>query len=280
MHYFYKKEQISSLEFYMKVKRKYNVIFRACDSVNSFNKSPRPFELTKSQLIKVCFLSLIDSLKGFDYRIIILGDKLSNEIIDFFNSFEVEMCLGSYGNDASIRESLKIAVKVKDNEWIYFCEDDYLHMPNSFSVIDNFLDERNQLFVQQIKPYNLSSLVNLQAKDLFIFPPDYPDRYFPRYRRHSLIVQSSDCHWRQITNITFTFLTKASTVKKHLNFLKEASQKANDSLLSRKLFGHFGFLASAVCFSPMPGLSTHMHINSMTFLRDWKKITEGYLERI
>jgi len=264
----------------MKVKRKYTIIFRACDSVNSFNKSPRPFDLSKVQLIKICFLSLIDTLKGFDYRIIILGDKLSNEMIAFFNSFEVEMCLGNYGNDASIRESLKIAGKIKDNEWIYFCEDDYLHTPNSFSVIDNFLNERNQLFVQEIKPYNLSSMVNLHAKDLFIFPPDYPDRYFPKYRRHSLIVQSSDCHWRQITNITFTFLAKASTVKKNLTLLEEASQKANDSLLSRKLFGHFGFLASAICFSPMPGLSTHMHVNSMTPLREWEKITAVYKSKI
>lgn len=264
----------------MKVKRKYNVIFRACDSVNSFNKSPRPFELPKSQLIKICFLSLIDSLKDFDYRIIVLGDKLSDEMIDFFNSFGVEMHLGSYGNDASIRESLKIADTINQDEWIYFCEDDYLHMPNSFLIINNFLNERDELFTQQIKPYNLSSMVNLRAKDLFIFPPDYPDRYFPKYRRHSLIVQSSDCHWRQITNITFTFLAKASTIMKHLALLRKASHKANDSLLSRKLFGHFGFIAGSICFSPMPGLSTHMHINSMTPLRDWEKITQEYKNRI
>ena len=260
--------------------RKYTIIFRACDSVNAVNKNPRPFNLAKTELIKICFLSLLDGLKGLNYRIIILGDKLSEEMIAFFNSFEVEMCLGSYGNDASIRESLNIAKTIPDDEWIYFCEDDYLHVPNSFLVIDNFLNERNQLFVQEIKPYNLSSMVNLPAKDLFIFPPDYPDRYFPKYRRHSLIVQSSDCHWRQITNITFTFLAKTSTIKKHLALLRKSSRKANDSLLSRKLFGHFGFIASSICFSPMPGLSTHMHINSMTSLRDWKKITEEYLDRI
>ncbi|MEK6780192.1 MAG: hypothetical protein AABY93_00700 [Bacteroidota bacterium] len=222
----------------------------------------------------------MDSLKGFNYRVVILGDKLSDEMINFFTSFEVEMNLGSYGNDASIRESLKIATTIDNKEWIYFCEDDYLHMPNSFSIIDNFLNERNELFRQQIKPYNFSSLVNLPAKDLFIFPPDYPDRYFPRYRRHSLIVRSSDCHWRQVTNVTFTFLAKSTTVKKHLSLLKKASRKANDSLLSRKLFGHFGFMASSICFSPMPGLSTHMHVNSMTPLRNWEKIAQDYINRI
>src|SRR6187402_1667128 len=111
----------------MKERRKYTIIFRACDSVTSVNKSPRPFQLTKAQLIKICFMSLLDSLKGFDYRIIILGDKLSNEMIDFFNSFEVDLRLGSYGNVASIRESIQIASTINDDEWIYFCEDDYLH---------------------------------------------------------------------------------------------------------------------------------------------------------
>ncbi len=264
----------------MKAKRKYTIIFRACDSVNAVNKTPRPFELTKSQLIKICFLSLIDALKGFNYRVIILGDKLSEGMIAFFNSFEVEMRLGSFGNDASIRESINIAKTIPDDEWIYFCEDDYLHVPNSFSVIDNFLNERNVLFRQQKKLYNLSSLVNLKGKDLFVFPPDYPDRYSPRYRKHSLIVQSSDCHWRQVTNITFTFLAKSSAIKKHLSLLHTSSRKANDSLLSRRLFGQFGFLANSICFSPMPGLSTHMHVNSMTQLRDWEKIARDYKSRI
>lgn len=264
----------------MKAKRRYNVIFRACDTVNSFNKSPRPFDLSKPQIIRMCFLSLIESLKGFDHRIIILGDKLSVEMIRFFDSYKVELHLGSYGNDASIREALEIALTIKDDEWIYFCEDDYLHMTSAFSIIDRFLDERGELFIQQIKPYNLSSWVNLPAKDLFIFPPDYPDRYCPKYRRHSLIVQSSDCHWRQITNITFTFLTKASSIRKHHKVLQAASDKANDSLLSRKLFGHFGFFASSVCFSPLPGLSTHMHINSMTALRNWEKMSQDYLIKI
>jgi hypothetical protein len=264
----------------MKVKRKYNIIFRTCDSVNSFNKSPRPFDLTKSQLIKICFLSLIESLEGFDYRLIILGDELSDEIINFFNFFKVEMHLGSYGNYASIRESLNIADTISKDEWIYFCEDDYLHVPSSFSVIDNFINERDELFRQQIKLYNLSSIVNLQRKDLFIHPPDYPDRYKPKYRKHSLILLSKDCHWRQINSVTFTFLTESATVKKYSSLLMACSINANDRRLSRRLFGRIPLFANSICFSPLPGLSTHMHQDTMTPLVNWGELVYAYSEKI
>ena len=80
--------------------QKYTIIFRACDSVNAVNKNPRPFNLSKSELIKICFLSLIDSLQGIDHRIIVLGDKLSEDMINFFKSYKLDLILGSYGNDA------------------------------------------------------------------------------------------------------------------------------------------------------------------------------------
>ncbi len=266
----------------MNTKRKYTIIFRTCDSVNAVNKNPRPFELTKKELIKICFLSLVDSLKALDFRIIILGDKLSEEMIHFFNCFKVELHLGNFGNDRSIKETLKIANTIPDDEWIYFCEDDYLHSPSSFIQIDNFLNKRDELFLQKIKLYNVSSFINLMQKDLFVFLPDYPDRYLPKYRKHSLILLSDNWHWRQVTNVTFTFLTKSLSVKKHFSLLMKSSENANDGLLSRKLFGRFGlgFLSRSVCFSPLPGLSTHMHRDTMTPLINWEKLVDAYKNKI
>lgn len=264
----------------MKTKRKYNVIFRACDKVNAVNKKARPFDLTKAQLIKICFLSLLETFEGFNYKLIVIGDNLSDELLQFFGNFKVEMRLGIFGNDGSIRESLKIASIIPSDEWIYFCEDDYLHNTNSIAFIDNYLSERSSIFRQAIRPNNLSSFINLSGKDLFIFPPDYPDRYAPKYIKHSIIVCSSDCHWRQVTNVTFTFLTKSSTVKRNLSVFSRASVGAKDKWMSRKLFGRFGFFAGSICFSPMPGLSTHMHKDTMTPLIDWEKITEKYLAKI
>ena len=266
-------------------KRKYNIILRACDIVNAVNKNPRPFNLEKGQLIKLCFLSLVESLKDLDFKIIVVGDKLSEEMIAFFNHFKVELHLGNFGNDASFRETLKIAATIPNDEWIYFCEDDYLHVPHAFVFIDHFLDERETLFKQKKKFFSLFREENLKDKDLFIFPPDYPDRYDAGNRKSSLILFSNDCHWTRVSNITLTFLTKSSTIKKHSALFKKASGKARagssgnaDRVISRRLFGGFGFgfLSSSVCFSPIPGLSTHMHRDTMTPLVDWKKLVLEY----
>lgn len=273
----------------MNSERKYNIIFRACDIVNAVNKNPRPFNLEKAQLIKLCFLSLVESLKDLDFKIIVLGDKLSEEMIAFFNRFEVELYLGNFGNDASFRETLKIASTIPNDEWIYFCEDDYLHVPHAFEFIDHFLDERETLFKRKKKFINLFREVNLKDKDLFIFPPDYPDRYDPGNRKSSLILFSSDCHWREVSNITLTFLTKSSTIRKHNALFKKASFKARegsmgnaDRKISRRLFGKlgFGFRTSSVCFSPLPGLSTHMHRDTMTPLVNWEKLIRDYISKV
>lgn len=289
--------------------RKYTVIFRTCDVVNAVNNNPRPFNLSKAELIKVCFLSLIDALSDVNYKIIILGDKLSDNILNFFKNFDVEFVLGSYGNDDSIRESLKIAYNIPDDNWIYFCEDDYLHKQDCFKNIDILIEERDKIFsnhktVNQfvikdpnrkvynffrkvkkyfdnnLRIYNFTSFLNLDKKDIVLFLPDYPDRYIVKYRKHSLIFQTSNYHWRQVTDVTFSFILQSSSVKKHFNILNRSAHKANDRLLSNKLFGIYGFSAPAICLSPMPGFSSHMHRDTMTKLINWEDITKYYLEII
>jgi hypothetical protein len=260
--------------------RKYTIIFRACDIVNAVNKNPRPFDLPKPELIKICFQSLIDSLQGVDHKIIVLGDKLSDDMVLFFKSFKVELILGSYGNDASIRETFKIAGALQDDEWVYFCEDDYLHQANSFQVIDNFLNERNEIFKRKVRPYNLSTFRNLAKHDLFIHPADNPYQYLSRYRKPAIIVASKDCHWRQIPSVTFTFLTKASSVKKYMSIFMECSHKANDRRMSRKIFGRFSLFTKAICFTPLPGLSSHMHRDIMSPFVNWEKLVESYQDKM
>lgn len=248
--------------------------------VNAVNKNPRPFNLTKAELIKICFLSLVDSLRNVDHKIIVVGDKLSEDMIAFFKSFKIELILGSYGNDASIRETFKIASTVHDDEWVYFCEDDYLHQANTFQVIDNLLNETEEIFKRKVKLYNLSTFVDLAKRDLFIHPADNPYQYLSRYRKPAIILASKDCHWRQIPSFTFTFLTKASSVKKYMPIFIECSNKANDRRMSRKLFGGFSLFTKAICFTPLPGLSSHMHRDIMSPFVTWEKLILHYQEKL
>jgi hypothetical protein len=62
------------------------------------------------------------------------------------------------------------------------------------------------------------------------------------------------------------------TVRKYKEILLRSSIGADDGYLSRKLFAGLRFGGKALCVSPIPGLSTHMHSEVMTPLVDWEKV--------
>jgi hypothetical protein len=250
-----------------------HIIFRTCDLVSAVNKQPRPFNYSKVELIKVCFKSLYAAVQSVPHTITILGDKLSEELIDFFATYNVTLSNGNYGNDESIRQSLYAALKIEnDNDWVYFCEDDYLHRPETFLYIANLIAQRENIYPRKRK-FGLSSLSS-QHPGIAIFPSDYPDRYWPKDRTQHFIFHTSDCHWRQVANTTFTFLMQVRDVKKYKVQIMRASKNANDAYLSRALFGKNHFLGKLLCVSPLPGLTAHMHVNTMTPLVNWEEIAQ------
>lgn len=248
----------------------FNIIFRACDIVEAFNKSPRPFGLLKKDVIKVCFKSLQEAVKPFPHSITILGDKLSDEIMNYFNSFNVKVLIGDFGNDASIRASIDLALQFPSDEWVYFCEDDYLHHPNSFIRFAQLIENKNKITICKKKLFS-KKYISTQP-DLVIHPPDYPDRYLDNQRKQSFIFLAEDYHWRQISNTTFTFLTQASTVKKHYKTLIRSSYGANDAYLSKRLYGKKSFHNKCLCLSPIHGLANHMHVDTFTPCVNWNEI--------
>ena len=52
---------------------KYQILFRACDKIESVHKDKRPFGLNKLETIKVSFYSLYHSLQDFPYQFTVSG---------------------------------------------------------------------------------------------------------------------------------------------------------------------------------------------------------------
>jgi hypothetical protein len=253
----------------------YHIILRTCDLVHSLHHAPRPFDLDKLSLIKVCFKSLYNAVKDYPHRITILGDRLSDEMKDFFRQYPVTLLNEELGNDKSIRRQIEIALESPEDEWIYFVEDDYLHEPQAFLWIDEFITNRKKYISTKRLARQLRFIkLRLDERPLVIHTPDYPDRYLPKYLRFSLIFLSKYCHWRQITNTTFTYLMEGKTVRRYKDILLRSSIGADDGFLSRRLFAGLRLGNKALCVSPIPGLSTHMHTEVMTPLVDWKKDLE------
>lgn len=251
----------------------YYVIFRACDRVNAVNGVGRPGGIQKTSLVKACFGSLEAALKEVPHRIVVLGDKLSDELVTFFGERDVKLVLGSYGNDESIRQSLALALDAPADSWIYFCEDDYFHAPNAFVVIDDLIRNRESCLANSMLNFR-TWFEPANARHLVIFPSDYPDRYKPRLRQYSLLYVAGVSHWRQVRNITFTFLTNIDTVRKFAAAIRTCSTGARDGRLSSIMFRGFMPRNSALCLSPLPGVAAHMHLGTMSPLIDWPQLLD------
>lgn len=260
---------------------KYNILFRACDKVESVHKVKRPFNLNKKETIKVSFYSLYKSLEGFNYKFIIIGDDLSEELVSFFNEFKNIVIINEkFGSAAvSLQKQIELALLLDDKDWVYMIEDDYLHVPYSFKYLDELIKNREIYLKTTGKKKNYMNKIigNLADKPLIIHTPDYPDRYDPPWKRHSFIFLSKYCHWRQISNTTHTFMLEVSTLKCYEKEIKASAIGPSDSKLSSKVYGRLFFKKRALCISPIKGLSTHLTEGVMTPLIDWKEVVNNII---
>ena len=253
---------------------KIHVVFRTCDRVFSLHDSSRPFGLGKPAVIRFCFSSLIKALEGFDYSVHVQGDRLSDEMIHFFKGYGVEISNGTLGNDESIRQSLSRAYTRPDDEWVYLCEDDYVHVPEAFHVIRDLVE--NQKEVLRNRPKNPLHFGRRISRPLVIHPADYPDRYLPHKRKASLLYVSELAHWREISNTTFTFLAEAQTFRRYQRIFDRSATGADDRSLSHSLYGNRSVRKRVLCLSPIPGVASHMHEGVMTPRVDWRALYDAY----
>jgi|TARA_B100000953_G_scaffold44574_1_gene34142 hypothetical protein len=263
---------------------KYHILFRACDKVESVHKVRRPFGLNKVQTIKLCFYSMYQALQNEEFQFTIIGDDLSNELLEFFKYFnDVKVDNAKLGSAAkSLQKQIDIALTIPNEEWVYMCEDDYLHTPYAFKHISEFVKNSKKYTQTSGKKKNYMNRIigDLSDIPLIIHTPDYPDRYDPPWKRQSFIFLSKYCHWRQISNTTHTFLLESKTIKKFEKHIKASAVGPSDSKLSEKVYGRIFFKNKSLCLSPIHGLSTHMTEGVMTPLVDWKKICQENIEQM
>lgn len=258
---------------------RYRVILRACDRVASAHGRPRPFGLDKTTLVKLSFLSLAHALEPTDHAIEVVGDGLSDELARFFESFPVAVHHGDLGNARSLAQSLELAYAAED--WVYLCEDDYLYDPRAFAWADELLESRDRYLTYAPRPRWRSWRVgDLQRNPVFIFFPDYPDRYRAKYRRPSLLFHSANCHWRQTTHTTWSFLAPAAELRRRRALIDRHAAAVADRQLSEALFADLWFRGRVLCLSPLPGLATHMHEGTMSVLGDWERIQRETRQRL
>ena len=267
------------------------IIFRSCMSVNMLTQNKkRLFEKNKPEYTLRSLNSIIKSINysknklpkiSFDIVVIDHNSKpedlnkirdllkksnINNSIISLnineftnnikkINAKNESVTQNQISNMCNIHKSLMTA-KNQSNDLIYFVEDDYIHLPETFH--------------EMILSYErISSQLN---KELILCPTDYP--YLYTKIEPSSIFLGSNRHWRRVDETLCTFFTSKILVDKHWN-----------KFVSMCQFEHYPFeqplheiYRTEYCLSPVPSLAIHCtNINSIFGLSpnmDWKKIWE------
>ena len=278
----------------VKITRKVNsltVIFRSCTSVNMLTQNKkRLFEKDKSEYTFRSLNSIIKSLNyskeklpkiSFDIVVIdhnselddlqkikniLKKSNISNSVINLnvnefttnikkINAKNETVTQNQISNMCNIHKSL-ITAKNQSNDLIYFVEDDYIHLPESF----------NEMILSYER---ISSQLN---EELVLCPADYP--YLYSKIEPSSVFLGSNKHWRRVEETLCTFFTSKKLIEKHWN-----------KFVSMCQFEHYPFeqplheiYKVEYCLSPIPSLAIHCtNINSIFGLSpnmDWEKIWE------
>ena len=160
-------------------------------------------------------------------------------------------------NPKSLRALYTEALTLNDNDFVYFLEDDYLHLKDSQSVLIEFAEE------------NYTDYVTLY---------DHPDKYeegcvnvnpyCKNFGERTFLFRTANHHWKITNSTTDTFASFVDVLKRDKEILwKHTSENiGHDFERWVELYKNGKFLSS-----PIPSLSTHCEVLFLAPLINWDK---------
>lgn len=237
---------------------KIHIVLRTHDQSNVHTDwRVRYCDMSKIELIKGCYVSLINSIKqtvGYDISLTVLDDHSSKDLIDFIHEaskdikYELVQLEESGYNNSAYQQWL--LCRDSDADLVYSLEDDYLHCPSAIQeMVDSF-----KVFEER-----------LHRSDVVIYPFDEPSEYNPPSRT-DFIVHGSARHWRTgvfTTNVMMTTpqlfkdnwdLFELLALKYNGDYLKPRTEHYEESNTIWKIWQS----GKAIRFNPIPSLALHM----------------------
>ena len=124
------------------------------------SKDPVIFADDKFKLSELCLRSFRDSLGDLNFKMRVLLDNCPKEYEElfkkYFNEKDLELVnLNGVGNYATFGKQIDYLLEQNDSEYVYFAEDDYFYLPNTFIEMLDFMKSRND--VHFISPFDQRS---------------------------------------------------------------------------------------------------------------------------
>ncbi len=124
--------------------------------------------------------------------IMVLADNCERKTIKMIQETGLPVTSTSEGNAGSLRKAIEIALEEDDDELVYFCEDDYLHLGSAPKLLE-----------EGIKRADYVTLY------------DHPDKYTRNYNggEFSKVIKTASSHWRYTASTCMTFGTKVGKLR-------------------------------------------------------------------
>ena len=204
-----------------------------------------------------CLRNAVEVFKDADWTII--ADNCSPETLTMIEDItDCNIEIVSVGHGAgTFNLALDRALEYKDDEIVYFIENDYLHKPGSYEALKEGL--------------------NLGAAFASLY--DHPDKYLdPRKggnpyceggAEDTRVYLTDSCHWKITNSTTMTFAAKVSTLRRTEEVLRKhtSTTHPNDFHMFLELRQKGELLVTSI-----PGYSTHGETAWLAPLTDWSKI--------
>jgi hypothetical protein len=241
----------------------------------------------KLQLSELCLKSFKECLAGLRVKVWALLDGCPPEYAELFRKyFEpadlVLIELGGIGNAATFQKQIDILLSQDDSDLVYFAEDDYFYLPGQFlCLVDFLLAQKNVHFISAYDHLDCYTLdLHRQPKWLRVY---------------------GGRHWRTAASTCLTFLTRQETLRKTEPIFRSYHRRSFDcslwlSLTKHRVFNPMFFCRHVLrqrhfckiivkswlyCWSqilfgkrwtlwiPIPGIATHLDIQSLSPNIDW-----------
>ncbi len=212
--------------------------------------------------VKPNYINNENCLKNFVYvfgnqNLEIIADNCSKETLQMITKYvhPNKITTVSIGHGAgTFNLALDMALKLNDDEIVYFVENDYLHMQGSPTILKEGFDTG-------------ASYVSLY---------DHPDKYMNGANPYvedggeaTRVVLTKSIHWKITNSTTMTFAAAVGTLRADEPILREFT--AGTYPRDFDMFLSLGRNGKALV-TPIPGYSTHGETAWLTPLKDWSTI--------
>jgi len=186
---------------------------------------------------------------------LVIADNISDTTEEMVLKYQSNIQKVSIGHGAgTFNLALDEALKLDDNEIVYFLENDYLHKPEADKIL--------------LEGFNTG--VNYIA--LYDHPDKYMDGANPEVESGGEVTRvmlSNSCHWKITNSTTMTFAAKVKTLREDEDILRSFTQGSYprdfEMFLSLRDKGRS-------LITPIPGYATHGETAWLSPLTDWSKI--------